>query len=73
MSMRSPAGDFIVKGLTFEAHKKYRYTWPGQRPAVASAEEMAAIVESSDPQLLDIHDVSATFRASAPPPPEDKP
>lgn len=62
MTMRSPTGDFIAKGLTFGAAKRYRYTWPGQREAIVGGEEMAALVAGSDPQQLDIHEVPPAIK-----------
>lgn len=54
--MKDSRGFYVVNGLTFDPAKKYRYTWPGGSPQTVTADEMAAIAESSDPRLLGIEE-----------------
>ena len=59
MTMRNPQGEGLdqIKTLSLDPRKRYRYTWPGQKSAVVSGEELEAICKGADASMLDIHEV----------------
>ncbi len=66
MTMRSPMVDTerntpIVK--TFDPAKRYRFTWPGQKPRVVTGEEMTALAAGADVSMLAIEEATSDTAA----------
>jgi hypothetical protein len=43
--------------MTFDPAKRYRYTWPGQKPQIATGLALTAICKGADPAMLAIEEI----------------
>lgn len=65
--MRNPLGGEIeMIKPAFDHLKNYRYTWPGQSPAVVTGKELEEICAGADPITLNIEAVSDAARIPVP-------